>query len=233
MSNYLFITGGSRGIGEQTLAYFLENGWNAVNMSRSSSHIPGVTNFAIDLSSPDSIQKHAQELSDLAKKATAISLVHNAAHYIRDSVNALPMDNLRLSLETNLIAAVALNNIFIPIMQPGSSIIYIGSTLSEKAVPQCASYTISKHAGIGLMKATCQDLIGKHIHTCCVCPGLVDTQLLKDTMSAELINKFITTKIIGGRLIAPMEIAKTIYFCATSPVINGAVIHANLGQVAD
>lgn len=34
-----------------------------------------------------------------------------------------------------------------------------------------------------------------------------------------------------GRLIEPKEIAETIYFCAQNPVINGAVMHANLGQV--
>ena len=34
-----------------------------------------------------------------------------------------------------------------------------------------------------------------------------------------------------GRLIEPAEIAATIRFCAESPVVNGAVLHANLGQV--
>jgi NAD(P)-dependent dehydrogenase (short-subunit alcohol dehydrogenase family) len=33
-----------------------------------------------------------------------------------------------------------------------------------------------------------------------------------------------------GRLIEPEEIAETIRFCADHPVINGAVLHANLGQ---
>ena len=34
-----------------------------------------------------------------------------------------------------------------------------------------------------------------------------------------------------GRLIRADEIAATIAFCIDNPVINGAVIHANLGQV--
>jgi hypothetical protein len=32
-------------------------------------------------------------------------------------------------------------------------------------------------------------------------------------------------------LIRPEEIADTIFFAAQNPVINGAVIHANLGQI--
>ena len=34
-----------------------------------------------------------------------------------------------------------------------------------------------------------------------------------------------------GRLIDPTEIAATLLFAATHPVLNGAVIHANLGQI--
>jgi hypothetical protein len=34
-----------------------------------------------------------------------------------------------------------------------------------------------------------------------------------------------------GRLIDPPEIGKTVLFAAQSPVINGSVINANLGQV--
>ena len=34
-----------------------------------------------------------------------------------------------------------------------------------------------------------------------------------------------------GRLVSPIEVATTIKFAAENPVINGAVIHANLGQI--
>ena len=34
-----------------------------------------------------------------------------------------------------------------------------------------------------------------------------------------------------GRLVAPEEIAETLYWSAHHPVINGAVLHANLGQI--
>jgi 3-oxoacyl-[acyl-carrier protein] reductase len=34
-----------------------------------------------------------------------------------------------------------------------------------------------------------------------------------------------------GRLIDPVEIVETLFFCAQNPVINGSVLHANLGQI--
>lgn len=231
MSNYLIITGGSQGIGKETILSFQQNGWSAVNISRSTCNLPNVINFNIDLSSAKNIERQSNKLQEIASKATTICLVHNAARYKLDTVDSLSLDNLQLTLEINLISAVVLNKIVIPFMQPNSSIIYLGSALAEKAVPGNASYIISKHAVVGLMRATCQDLSNKHIHTCCICPGLVDTRLLKDTMDQETINKILQGSVIGKRLIEPTEIAKIIYFSATTPVINGEVIHANLGQI--
>ncbi len=80
------------------------------------------------------------------------------------------------------------------------------------------------------MKATCQDLAGKGIHTCCINPGLVDTELLKRTMSEDIMQHLLINKIMDNRLIAPNEIAEVIFLCATTPILNGATINADLGQ---
>jgi hypothetical protein len=45
------------------------------------------------------------------------------------------------------------------------------------------------------------------------------------------IVKSLESIICGGRLIQPEEIAKVINFCAENPVINGSIIHANLGNI--
>lgn len=233
MSKYLVITGGSRGIGEKTIRCFQKNGWLAVNISRSASTIPDVINRKIDLSSLQEIEKNSAVLLDSVKNATQLCLVHNAAFYKRDQIDSLDIEDLQHTLQINVVSATALNKLFIPLMKPGSSIIYLGSTLAVKAVPGSASYIISKHAIVGLMKATCQDLIAKNIHTCCICPGLVDTQLLKETMDSEMVDYLVNNVIIGKRLIEPEEIANLIYYCSTTNLINGATLQANLGQVAD
>lgn len=231
MSQFLIITGGSRGIGEKTIACFLDQGWSVINISRSSCHLPGVINVNIDLSSAKNIAIHTESLQAAIQHATTIALVHNAAFYQIDSVDTLSLTDLQRALETNLISCVALNQIIIPFMTAGSSIIYIGSTLSEIGVPGRASYIISKHALVGLMRATCQDLADKLITTCCICPGFVDTHMLRDVVDETSIKQLVNSRVLGKRLIAPAEIADIVYFCATHPVINGEVIHANLGQV--
>lgn len=233
MSNYLVITGGSRGIGEQTIATFQKQGWKVINISRTPSPYPNLINFPLDLALTKEIESHTAALQDLVKEADKLCLVHNAAHYKLDSIPSLSIDDMLRTVNINVIAPAALNKIFIPLMRPGSSIIYLGSTLSEKAVPGSASYIVSKHAIIGLMRATCQDLIGTDIHTCCVCPGLVETKLLRDNIDEATIQMLLETKVVAHRLIEPKEIADVIHFCANSPVINGTTLAANLGQIAD
>lgn len=48
---------------------------------------------------------------------------------------------------------------------------------------------------------------------------------------ADAVLQHIAQLSTFGRLIDPEEIADTLLFAAQNPVINGAVLHANLGQV--
>jgi len=130
-----------------------------------------------------------------------------------------------------VVACVQLDQLLLPLMGAGSSIVYVGSTLGEKAVAGACAYVVSKHALIGLMRATCQDLAGRGIHTACVCPGFTDTEMLRAHVGqASEVLEALAGNVTFGRLIEPEEVARTIHFCALNAVINGAVIHANLGQ---
>lgn len=231
-SNYLVITGASKGIGKSTAMLFQQEGWTIINISRSHCDLPGVSNFLIDLEQADWQATHTVELRQHTKNANKICLVHNAALYYKDDISGISPQQLRKMLEVNLVAPAILNSIFIPNMHPGSSIIFIGSTLSEKAVKNAASYVTVKHALAGMMKATCQDLEGTSIHTTCVCPGFTDTEMLHAHLSNEPTTiDAIKTLNAAKRLVQPEEIASVILFCANNPVLNGAVLHANLGQI--
>ena len=62
----------------------------------------------------------------------------------------------------------------------------------------------------------------------CVCP---DTEMLSEHIPEPAVRAQLERAVGAGRLIEPREIAETIVFCALHPVLNGAVIHANLGQI--
>ena len=232
MKKLLLITGGSKGIGAATIAKFLDQGYAVANISRSPSTVGGVTQITADISNPAWLEQCGAELVDLVEPFDQITLVHSAALLRKDSVKDIGQADFAHVMQTNVLAAAQLNGLLIPKLKPGSAIIFVGSTLSEKAVANSCSYVTSKHATIGLMRATCQDLMGTGIHTACVCPGFTDTEMLQTHLGhdAEIIQSIASGNSFG-RLILSEEIADTIYFCASQPVINGSVIHANLGQI--
>ena len=80
------------------------------------------------------------------------------------------------------------------------------------------------------MRSLCQDLAGKDIHTLMVCPGFTDTEMLRSHVPADAMAS-VASMSAYGRLIQPDEIADTIVWATENPVVNGSVIHANLGQI--
>ena len=224
----LFITGASKGIGFETAIQFLDMGYRVINISRSMAPHPEIENYSIDLLDEDA-EIQIKELVNKELRKSEICLVHNAAMMVNDTAASTKTDSFNRVMRLNVLAPHMLNQHILPLMSEGSSIIYIGSTLSEKAVANTYSYIVSKHAIAGMMKACCQDLANTGIHTCCICPGFTDTEMLREHVGEN--TDFIKALSTFGRIISPIEIANTIKFSAQNAVINGAIIHANLGQV--
>lgn len=241
MSKLLIITGASKGIGLATAKLFQAKGYHVINVSRTDCPLSGVTNLNIDLADTRWRDRHAASILnavDVAEKEGFsadqghIVLIHNAAMMTKDTVENIDGDVLRTVLQLNVVAPAELNTLLLPRMAQGSSILYISSTLGRKAVANTHAYVVSKHAAIGQMRATCQDLAGSMIHTAAVCPGFTKTEMLSEHLGANPeIYQQITAGIAHRRLAQPSEIADTLYFCADNPVINGAILDANLGQI--
>lgn len=230
MSKVLVITGGSRGIGLASVELFAKSGYRVINLSRQATNPEWAQQIFTDMSEPDWIDKISEPLRDALGEADQISLIHNAALLLKDNVRQV--EDFSRVMQVNLIAAQQLNQTLLPLMKPGSSILYIGSTLSHKAVANTLSYSTSKHAVMGLMHATCQDLFNTGIHTACVCPGFTDTEMLRSHIGEdEEVIKRLGSGNAFGRLVQPDEIAKCLLFCAENPAINGSSLDANLGQL--
>lgn len=229
MRRAAILTGGSRGIGLATARLFLENGYEVISLSRSAAPDDEIGHIPTDITDLGSVEAAGRELAKLAVDWDLVVLVHNAAVHRHDAVADLGGEDFLQVLTANLASPQALNRALVPAMGTGSSIIYIGSTLAEKAVAGAASYVVSKHGMVGLMRATCQDMAGRGIHTACICPGFTDTEMLRAHVGDAL--EAITGMVAAGRLVAPDEIARLVMFCAENPALNGAVLHANLGQI--
>ena len=223
------VTGASAGIGLATAARFLDAGYAVVNLSRRPCPLAAVTHIRCDLAA-DIAGQLAGALAPRLEGADQIALIHNASRLLNDTATDTPSEALRAVLDINVVAINTLNQLVIPHMGTGSCVLFVGSTLSEKAVPGSFSYVISKHAQVGMMRACCQDFAGTGIHTACLCPGFTDTEMLREHVPADAMDA-VRSMSAFNRLIEPGEIADALLWAANSPVINGSVIHANLGQV--
>ncbi len=225
------ITGASVGIGKAAAARFIADGYSVYNLSRRACDVEGVNNIACDLADESAIAAALDTLREAVDNSDSVALVHNACQMRKDSAQGCASEDLHAVLQTNVVAANSLNQVLLPLLPNGSSVLYIGSTLSEKAVGGSFSYVISKHAVVGMMRATCQDLMGRGVHTACICPGFTDTEMLRSHLGND---PAVIDSIAGlnsfNRLIDPDEIACLIVYAHNNPVINGSVIHAHLGQ---
>ncbi len=227
----LIITGASAGIGAATATRFLEAGFQVFNLSRRANPDSAVNNLKCDLSKDSDIKRCCDALREPIAASDSVALIHNASQMRKDSTGRCESDNLRAVLETNIVAQNSLNQQLLPLLPTSSSLLYVGSTLSEKAVPGSYSYVISKHAQLGMMRASCQDLMGRGVHTALICPGFTDTEMLRTHLGNDSdALKAVAGMNSFGRLIEPREIAELLFWAHNSPVINGAVLHANLGQ---
>lgn len=224
------ITGASAGIGLAATYKFIANGIQVVNLSRRPCPNEQVISIACDLSQSTFLDSVGSLLLPYVQEAETIHLIHNAARYLNDSTLTATEADFTNVLQTNIVAPNALNRFLVPHMKPGSAIVLVGSTLAEKAVAGCFTYVVSKHAQVGMMRAMCQDLANTGIHTAIVCPGFTDTEMLHDHVPDDALGS-VAAMSAFGRLIEPEEIADTIVWVTENPVLNGSVIHANLGQI--
>jgi NAD(P)-dependent dehydrogenase (short-subunit alcohol dehydrogenase family) len=225
----LVITGASKGIGLATATRFAAAGYQVINLSRTDTSVPGAVQMTVDLSNPSSIESISKPLLAAVEGFPVITLVHNAALQTMGSIKEAESEQLRAMFEVNVVAPVTLNQMLLPTMQPGSSVIYIGSTMSHRATRNLTGYIATKHATLGLMRSTCQDLAGTGVHTCCICPGFTETEMLR-SFGGDVL-KHLASLTTQQRIASTSEIANLVHFAAENPVVNGAALNADLGFI--
>jgi 3-oxoacyl-[acyl-carrier protein] reductase len=229
MKDLLVISGGSAGIGLATAERFLKGGYEVVSLSRRRCPDHNVTSIQVDMTSSGFEDVVENWLAANVARQRRIVLIHNASRSWLDSIDSVTAENLRAIFELSVVAPAILNKLLLARMRAGSAIIYVGSPLSERAVPNSFSYVAAKHAVAGMMRATCQDMFGQGIHTVCVCPGITDTDMIRSLYSVDGLET-LRNRMSIGRLITPEEIAEALFISAETPVLNGALIQANYGQ---
>lgn len=146
-------------------------------------------------------------------------LAPNAAALGIGSIIDLPIETWRETLDINLNSVFYLIKLAVPEMlkRQGGSIVVTGSIAAFKAFPNHPAYCTSKGALVPMVRQLAIDLAPR-IRINVLCPGQVDTPLLRDSVRAfpnpETIIKETADRIPMKRLGSSDDIAKAALFLA-------------------
>ncbi len=162
-------------------------------------------------------------------------LVNNAALPLTTRFEHISAEEWRQALEVNLTAPFLLIKAVLPSMkaQRYGRIVNVSSTAGRMvSTLGGAHYTTSKTGLLGLTRAAAKEL-GKFGITCnAVCPGMIDTELTRETATPEVLERLASSYPIP-RLGTALEVADLICFAASENAgyITGASLDINGGDL--
>jgi NAD(P)-dependent dehydrogenase (short-subunit alcohol dehydrogenase family) len=235
------VTGAARGLGRAAAERLHERGAAVGVHVRDEARAEAVCSalgeraipLAGDLADPGVIDRLVARVMDRFGKVDV--LVNNAAVALPTRFPQLSADEWRRTLEVNLTAPFLLTKAVLPTMQAHryGRIINISSTAGRMvSTLGGAHYTASKAGLLGLTRAAAKELGKFGITVNAVCPGMIDTELTRETATPEQLVQ-LAAKYPVPRLGTAQEVADLICFAASEAAgyITGAAFDINGGDL--
>jgi len=162
-------------------------------------------------------------------------LVNNAALPLTTRFEQISAEEWRHAMEVNLTGPFLLIQAMLPAMklQHYGRIVNISSTAGRMvSTLGGAHYTTSKTGLLGLTRAAAKELGQYGITVNAVCPGMIDTELTRESASPELLERLAQGYPVP-RLGTSLEVADLICFVASERAgyITGASLDINGGDL--
>src|ERR671923_2392212 len=145
-SGVVLVTGASTGIGEATALHLRELGFEPVAGVRRDEDAErlggeGLRTVRLDVTDEAQIAAAGEAIGDGA----LAGLVNNAGIAVAAPLEFIPLDQLRLQLEVNVVGQVAVTQAFLPALRAGRGrIVNVSSIGGRVALPLAAAYNPSK-----------------------------------------------------------------------------------------
>jgi 3-oxoacyl-[acyl-carrier protein] reductase len=169
------VTGASRGIGRATAALLAGAGARVAGCARHA----GSGIIACDVGRPADVARFAEQV--LREFGTPDLIVNNAGVVARGRLEETSIESWDQVLDANLKGTFLVTRAFLPAMRARKSgrIINLASISGRQGTAGLTAYCAAKHGVVGLTRALAEELRGEGIVANAVCPGSVDTDMLR------------------------------------------------------
>jgi len=204
------VTGASRGIGRATTTLLGGAGAKVAGCARQA--VDEV--IACDVGRPADVERFAAEV--LRRFGPPDLLVNNAGLVARAPLEETSLQNWDAVLDSNLKGTFLVTRAFLPAMRArrGGRIINIASISGRQGTAGLTAYCAAKHGVVGLTRALAEELRPDGITVNAVCPGSVDTDMLRVGMP-------------GARpAMSPEDVANVVLYLAAyaPPALTGSCV---------
>lgn len=234
----VLITGGSRGIGAAMVRLFSANGWRAAftylhseDAALTLARETGALSFRCDARSESAVDALRQELSRRFSHLDALICNAGAAYSgLLQEMRVKEWDDL---FALNVRGAFLATRAFLPgmISRRQGSVVFVSSMWGQTGASCEAAYSACKAALIGLAKALAKETGPSGVRFNCLCPGVIQTDMLKEYTPEDLEALREETPLC--RLGTPQDVAQAaLFLCGDgASFITGQALGVNGGFV--
>jgi len=204
------VTGASRGIGRSIATLLAGAGAKVAGCARQA--VGEI--IACDVGRPAEVERFAAEV--LRRFGPPDLLVNNAGLVARAPLDETSLENWDAVLDSNLKGTFLITRAFLPAMRArrGGRIVNIASISGLQGTAGLTAYCAAKHGVVGLTRALAEELRPDGVAVNAVCPGSVDTDMLRVGMP-------------GARpAMSPEDVANVVIYLAAyaPPALTGSCV---------
>jgi NAD(P)-dependent dehydrogenase (short-subunit alcohol dehydrogenase family) len=172
------VTGASRGIGLATATLLSGAGARVAGCARHPA--PGI--IVCDVGRRDDVARFAEQV--LGEFGPPDLVVNNAGVVARGRLDETSIESWDEVLGANLTGTFLVTRAFLPAMRArkGGRIINLASISGRQGTAGLTAYCAAKHGVVGLTRALAEEVRADGIVVNAVCPGSVDTEMLRSGM---------------------------------------------------
>ncbi|HEX3046608.1 MAG TPA: SDR family oxidoreductase, partial [Bacillota bacterium] len=181
MKPNVFVTGGSQGIGLAIVNKFLQEGYqiHTCDLTPPEGRTPNLFFYPCDISDHHQVKQLYQHFVE--QNLSFQSIINNAGINLHASIEDISYEDWDRVMKTNVYGPFNITRYLYRLLDGANpSIVNIGSDQSLIAKKNRIAYCASKGAILQFSRSLAVDLAYKGIRVNCVCPGPVDTPMMRE-----------------------------------------------------